>query len=130
MREMRLILRALDYFQAANAPHDGRLAEAIDIVRSRQRADGRWSLENVYKGKDFTLERLGAPSRWNTLRARRVLRWWEQARGKREAGNRSSPSRPDASGLPPAVFGQCVASRESRASCAELPAMRFTDGPG
>jgi hypothetical protein len=73
------ILRALDYFQAVNAPRDPRLAEAIDIVRGGQREDGRWSLQHSYKGKTyFELERLGAPSRWNTLRALRVLRWWDQ----------------------------------------------------
>jgi hypothetical protein len=71
------ILRALDYFQAAGAPRDERLAEAIDIVRSTQRNDGRWTLDNNYKGKTwFQLERVGAPSRWNTLRALRVLKWW------------------------------------------------------
>src|SRR6266581_7755477 len=68
------ILRALDYFQAVNAPSEARLAEAIEIVRSRQGGDGRWSLENKYKGKTyFDLERVGARSRWNTLRALRVL---------------------------------------------------------
>ncbi len=72
------ILRALDYFQAVNAPRDPRLAEAIEIVRSTQRKDGRWSLQHSYKGKTyFELERLGAPSRWNTLRALRVLSWWD-----------------------------------------------------
>jgi len=71
------ILRALDYFQAVNAPRDQRLAEAIDIVRKGQDDDGRWSLQHSYKGKTyFELERLGAPSRWNTLRALRVLKWW------------------------------------------------------
>ena len=73
------ILRALDYFQAVNAPRDQRLGEAIDIVRSTRREDGRWTLQNRYKGKTyFELERLGAPSRWNTLRALRVLKWWER----------------------------------------------------
>jgi len=72
------ILRALDYFQAVNAPRDPRLAEAIEIVRRSQRKDGRWPLQNRYQGKTyFELERLGAPSRWNTLRARRVLQWWD-----------------------------------------------------
>lgn len=72
------ILRALDYFQAVNAPRDPRLGEAIDIVQSRQCEDGRWLLQNAYKGKTyFTLERVHAPSRWNTLRALRVLKWWE-----------------------------------------------------
>ncbi|MCI0389621.1 MAG: hypothetical protein MOB07_12790 [Acidobacteria bacterium] len=79
------ILRALDYFQAVNAPRDARLAEAIDIVRSSQGKDGRWLLQNSYKGKTyFELERLGAPSRWNTLRALRVLRWWERGSQRRE----------------------------------------------
>jgi len=73
------ILRALDYFQAVNAPCDPRLAEAIEIVRKSQRKDGRWSLPHSYNGKTyFELERVGAPSRWNTLRALRVLRWWDR----------------------------------------------------
>lgn len=73
------ILRALDYFQAVDAPRDPRLSEAIDIVRSRQRTDGRWLLEHSYKGKTyFALERIGTPSRWNTLRALRVLKWWNR----------------------------------------------------
>jgi hypothetical protein len=74
------ILRALDYFQAVNADRDPRLAEAIEIVRKGQGADGRWSLQHSYKGKTyFELERLGAPSRWNTLRALRVLKWWDRS---------------------------------------------------
>jgi hypothetical protein len=73
------ILRALDYFQSVGAPRDPRLSEAIDIVRARRGEDGRWPLEYSYKGKTyFQLERLGAPSRWNTLRALRVLNWWDR----------------------------------------------------
>ena len=73
------ILRALDYFQAVNAACDPRLADAIDIVRNSQRKDGRWPLQNSHKGKTyFELERIGAPSRWNTLRALRVLNWWDR----------------------------------------------------
>jgi hypothetical protein len=72
------ILRALDYFQAVNAPRDKRLAEAIEIVRNGQHDGGRWTLQNSYRGKIyFELERLGAASRWNTLRALRVLKWWK-----------------------------------------------------
>jgi hypothetical protein len=72
------ILRALDYFQAVNAPYDERLSEAIEIVRGARRADGRWPLQNRYRGKTFfEMERVGAASRWNTLRALRVLKWWE-----------------------------------------------------
>jgi hypothetical protein len=72
------ILRALDYFQVVNAPYDPRLAEAIDIVRRTQRSDGRWPLQNRFRGKTyFEMERVGAASRWNTLRALRVLKWWK-----------------------------------------------------
>ena len=73
------ILRALDYFQAVSAPRDERAAEAVEIVRSRADDDGRWLQQHTYPGKTyFTLERQGEPGRWNTLRALRVLRWWDQ----------------------------------------------------
>jgi hypothetical protein len=73
------ILRALDYFQAVDAPRDERLAEAIAILRSGRDEGGRWPLQNAYKGKTyFEMERLGAASRWNTLRALRVLKWWDR----------------------------------------------------
>jgi hypothetical protein len=73
------ILRALDYFQAVDAPRDARLSEAIDIVRNARREDRRWPLQHTYKGKTyFEMERVGAPSRWNTLRSLRVLRWWDR----------------------------------------------------
>jgi hypothetical protein len=73
------ILRALDYFQAVNAPRDPRLAEAIDIVRKGQGEDDLWTLQHSYKGKTyFEMERQDAPSRWNTLRALRVLKWWDR----------------------------------------------------
>jgi hypothetical protein len=80
------VLRALDHFQAVDAPRDPRLVEAIDIVR-RRRADGRWPLEYSYTGKTyFVLEPVGAPSRWNTLRALRVLRWWDEGARVRGRG--------------------------------------------
>lgn len=73
------ILRALDYFRAVDAPRDRRLDDAIAIVRERRGVDGRWLLENSYSGKTFfQLEARGAPSRWNTLRALRVLKWWDR----------------------------------------------------
>jgi hypothetical protein len=72
------ILRALDYFKTVNAPRDPRLTEAVEIVRTRRREDGRWLLPAGYKGHTFfELEKAGKPSRWNTLRAMRVLRWWD-----------------------------------------------------
>jgi len=75
------ILRALDYFQSVRAPRDERLAEAVEIVRARADADGRWPLQHTYSGKTyFSLETVGRPSRWNTLRALRVLQWWDGPR--------------------------------------------------
>jgi hypothetical protein len=76
------VLRALDYFRAAGGPPDPRVSEAIELVRSKQQADGTWLLENTHRGKvHFALEDGdGRPSRWNTLRARRVLSWYESAR--------------------------------------------------
>ncbi|HLG16103.1 MAG TPA: hypothetical protein VJH03_16590 [Blastocatellia bacterium] len=76
------VLRGLDYFQAVNAERDGRLSDAIDILRDTRRSDGCWPLQHRYKGRTyFEMERLGGPSRWNTLRALRVLKWWEGGDG-------------------------------------------------
>jgi len=73
------VLRALDYFRGSGAEPDPRMAEAVEIVRSKRRPDGRWLLDAVYPGRvHFELEDgVGKPSRWNTLRAMRVLRWSE-----------------------------------------------------
>jgi hypothetical protein len=75
------VLRALEYFRAAGAPPDQRLDEAIGVLRSSQQPDGTWLLMNTHPGKvHFALEDGdGRPSRWNTLRALRVLRWYEQS---------------------------------------------------
>jgi hypothetical protein len=71
------VLRALDYFQAVKAPRDRRLTDAVDLVCGKRRKDGRWPLQNRHAGRTFfELERVGAASRWNTLRALRVLKWW------------------------------------------------------
>lgn len=73
------VLRGLDYFRAVGGTPDPRLAEAVEHVRSKQRPDGRWLLENTHPGLvHFELEDGdGRPSRWNTLRALRVLRWYD-----------------------------------------------------
>jgi hypothetical protein len=76
------ILRALDCFRAIDAPADERLTDAIAVLRSKQLPDGRWKLDHSFRGHEFfALERVGSPSRWNTLRALRVLGWWERQRG-------------------------------------------------
>ena len=73
------LLRGLEYFQAAGDRPDTRVDEAIEILRSKQQPDGSWLLENTHPGAvQFALEDGdGRPSRWNTLRALRVLRWSE-----------------------------------------------------
>ncbi|MDQ1740393.1 MAG: hypothetical protein QOE53_2045 [Pseudonocardiales bacterium] len=74
------VLRALDYFRAVGDPPDPRLAEAVALLRSKQQPDGRWLLENTHPGAvHFSMEDGdGRPSRWNTLRALRVLNWYDR----------------------------------------------------
>jgi hypothetical protein len=74
------LLRGLEYFRAAGAAPDPRMDEAMDLLRSKQQPDGTWFLENTHLGAvHFALEDGDhRPSRWNTLRALRVLRWHEQ----------------------------------------------------
>ena len=75
------VLRALEHLRRAGAAPDPRAAEAIDLVAARRDADGRWLLETQYAGRMPAEmdEGVGRPSRWNSLRALRVLRWYERA---------------------------------------------------
>ena len=78
------VLRGLEYLRAAGVVPDERVAEAIELVVSKRDGDGRWPLEVRYPGvMPIEIdEGEGRPSRWNTLRALRVLRWHEQAESK------------------------------------------------
>lgn len=71
------VLRGLNYFRSTGAAPDDRCAEAIDLVADKRDGAGRWRLENVHMGPThFRMEGPeGSPSRWNTLRASRVLEW-------------------------------------------------------
>lgn len=77
------VLRALDYFRSSGrltgAAPDPRLGEAIGHVRARQLADGRWPLDWNPTGRTWfdVDDGEGEPSRWITLRAMRVLDWWD-----------------------------------------------------
>lgn len=75
------VLRALDYFRAAgHSPFDTRLLDAIQVIESKRQPDGRWLLDRSYD-EAITIstgDSPGEPSRWNTLRALRVLRWFRQ----------------------------------------------------
>jgi hypothetical protein len=72
------VLRGLDYLRRAGVPPVARVAEAIDLLASKRDDDGRWPLETRYPGTTLveTDEGEGRPSRWNTLRALRVLDWY------------------------------------------------------
>ena len=71
------VLRGLEHLSDANAAIDSRASRAVDLVRSRQREDGRWNRGSQYSGRTFLVLETGpAPGRWNTLRALRVLDWW------------------------------------------------------
>jgi hypothetical protein len=73
------VLRALDYFRRTGQEPDVRLDEAVRLVRDKQQPDGVWLLENTHPGEtQFELEEGdGRSSRWNTLRALRVLDWYD-----------------------------------------------------
>ena len=75
------VLRGLDHLRSAGAKPDERCAEAIQIVEQKRGEDGRWVLENPHPGAvHFEIdEGEGKPSRWNTLRAMRVLDWYERS---------------------------------------------------
>ena len=75
------ILRGLDYLRSTGAEPDLRCAEAIELVESKRDSEGRWPLENTHPGQvHFAMdEGDGKPSRWNTLRAMRVLEWYRTA---------------------------------------------------
>lgn len=75
------VLRGLEYLRSTGIKPDARLAEALDRVASKRGADGRWPLENAHPDELDAEPGVGEgqPSRWNTLRALRVLDWYAAA---------------------------------------------------
>ena len=82
------ILRALDYLRDAGGAPDPRATEAIELLEAKRDADGQFPLEYTYPGEvHFELDDgEGKPSHWNTLRAMRVLRWWDEGRRPLSSG--------------------------------------------
>ena len=74
------VLRGLEYLRDAGYEPDDRIAEAIEVVKRSRDPDGRWPLQHVHEGEThFNMDDgEGKPSRWNTLRAMRVLDWFPQ----------------------------------------------------
>ena len=75
------VLRGLEHFRAAGAPSDPRLADGIEVLRRARRGDGAWPVYRGYSGRTWFVMEPAGPSRWNTLRALRVLRWWDTHSG-------------------------------------------------
>ena len=72
------ILRALDYMRYSQIPYDPRMRDALDAISAKRKKDGRWNNYAGYSGKvHFDMEPAGAPGRWNTLRALRVLKYYD-----------------------------------------------------
>jgi hypothetical protein len=73
-------IRGLDLFRALGAGWDDRMGDAFGLLEQKRLADGRWPAYRPWSGRVFfELEQTGQPSRWNTLRGLRVLRWRERA---------------------------------------------------
>ena len=83
------VLRALDYFRGAGEEPDPRIDEAMALLVRKRQPDGTWLLEHTHRGKvHFALEDGdGRPSRWNTLRALRVLRWYDGRRSSAQGAS-------------------------------------------
>lgn len=74
------VLRGLDYFRKVGADYDSRMDDAIDVLKQKMRTDGTWPVQAKHAGQvHFDMEQTGKPSRWNTLRALRVLEHFGQA---------------------------------------------------
>lgn len=72
------IVRGLEHFRDAGAERDERMAAAVEEVRRRRSRDGTWRAYRPHPGRYwFELEPPGAPGRVATLRAIRVLGWWD-----------------------------------------------------
>ncbi|QNL21269.1 hypothetical protein HZR84_04730 [Hyphobacterium sp. CCMP332] len=73
------ILRALDYFQYSDHKWDNNMAKALDQLLIKRNKNRTWNMQAAHPGKvHFVMEKAGKPSRWNTLRALRVLKKYKQ----------------------------------------------------
>lgn len=71
------ILRALDYFWKAKTPYDNRMQDAFDVILKKKNKHDTWNVQAHHQGAvHFHMEKAGKPSRWNTLRALRVLNYY------------------------------------------------------
>lgn len=72
------ILRALEAFRVARYPYDERMEDAIQLILDKRRKDGTWPVQHKHPGRvHFDMEKIGGPSKWNTLRVLRVLKFYK-----------------------------------------------------
>lgn len=72
------ILRALDYFQYSGRAWDDRMEAAVGVIQKKRNKNGSWNVQAAHPGQvHFVMEKAGAPSRWNTLRALRVMKHFD-----------------------------------------------------
>jgi hypothetical protein len=78
------VLTVLEYFRCFKTNRDRRMRAGIDLINAKQSRHGTWNLGSKHPGKThFEMERPREPSRWNTLRALRVLKWWDCGKRRR-----------------------------------------------
>ncbi len=83
------VLTALDYLRDLWMNKDKRIQAGIDLLLSQRTKEGTWVLGARHPGKTYVeMERPGEPSRWNTLRALRVLHWWDDGHKPSPGGRR------------------------------------------
>jgi hypothetical protein len=72
------VLRGLDYLRSAGLQPNERVSEAVGIVEERRHQNGRWPMNHLHADRlGFPLEtEIGKASRWNTMRAMRVIKWY------------------------------------------------------
>jgi hypothetical protein len=72
------ILRALDYFQYSRQAWDKRMEPAVEVLLKKRNKDSTWNLQANHPGQvHFHMEEVGKPSRWNTLRALRIFKYYK-----------------------------------------------------
>ena len=73
------ILRAFDHFQKTNRKWDDRMADALEMILKKRNKNETWNMQAAHPGEvHFVMEEAGKPGKWNTLRALRVLKYYEQ----------------------------------------------------
>jgi hypothetical protein len=73
-------MRCLDYLQSIDFPYDARMRDALDLLMKKRNKNGTWNVQQKHAGRTFfDMEQTGKPSRWNTLRALRILKKYPEA---------------------------------------------------